>query len=64
MSAVLNEWKTDLFTQMKEHEQVIFCNDEKTGLQAIIAIHNTTLGPAGSVKKSMKSNHGLPFEGK
>jgi len=46
MSAVLNEWKTDLFTQMKEHEQVIFCNDEKTGLQAIIAIHNTTLGPA------------------
>lgn len=46
MSAVLNEWKTDLFTQMKEHEQVVFCNDEKTGLQAIIAIHNTTLGPA------------------
>lgn len=46
MSAVLNEWKIDLFTQMKEHEQVVFCNDEKTGLQAIIAIHNTTLGPA------------------
>ena len=28
------------------HEQVIYCNDESTGLKAIIAIHNTTLGPA------------------
>jgi phenylalanine dehydrogenase len=47
MNAVTNEWKSiDLFTQMKEHEQVIFCNDEQTGLKAIIAIHNTTLGPA------------------
>ena len=29
-----------------DHEQVVFCNDNKTGLKAIIAIHNTTLGPA------------------
>ena len=28
------------------HEQVVFCNDNETGLKAIIAIHNTTLGPA------------------
>lgn len=28
------------------HEQVVFCHDEATGLRAIIAIHNTTLGPA------------------
>ena len=28
------------------HEQVLFCNDKDTGLKAIIAIHNTTLGPA------------------
>ena len=28
------------------HEQVIFCNDAATGLKAIIAIHDTTLGPA------------------
>lgn len=28
------------------HEQVVFCNDEATGLKAIIAIHNTILGPA------------------
>jgi leucine dehydrogenase len=28
------------------HEQVVFCQDNKTGLKAIIAIHDTTLGPA------------------
>jgi leucine dehydrogenase len=28
------------------HEQLVFCHDETTGLKAIIAIHNTTLGPA------------------
>jgi len=28
------------------HEQVVFCYDRATGLKAIIAIHDTTLGPA------------------
>lgn len=28
------------------HEQIVFCNDQETGLKAIIGIHNTTLGPA------------------
>lgn len=28
------------------HEQVVFCQDRHTGLKAIIAIHDTTLGPA------------------
>ncbi|WP_281174813.1 Glu/Leu/Phe/Val family dehydrogenase [Kiloniella litopenaei] len=28
------------------HEQVVFCQDETTGLKAIIAIHSTALGPA------------------
>ncbi len=28
------------------HEQVVFCQDPNTGLNAIIAIHNTTLGPS------------------
>ncbi len=28
------------------HEQLVFCNDKETGLKAIIAIHDTTLGPA------------------
>ncbi len=29
-----------------EHEQVVFCYDKHSGLKSIIAIHNTTLGPA------------------
>src|SRR5690554_948224 len=29
-----------------DHEQVIFCHDRQSGLKAIIAIHNSTLGPA------------------
>ena len=28
------------------HDQILFCNDNETGLKAIIAIHDTTLGPA------------------
>lgn len=28
------------------HERVLFCRDEATGLKAIIAIHSTALGPA------------------
>lgn len=28
------------------HEQVVFCQDDATGLKAIIAIHSTVLGPA------------------
>lgn len=29
-----------------DHEELLFCNDNATGLKAIIAVHNTTLGPA------------------
>jgi leucine dehydrogenase len=29
-----------------DHEQVVFCQDNATGLKSIIAIHNTVLGPA------------------
>ncbi|MGE8205047.1 Leu/Phe/Val dehydrogenase [Heyndrickxia sp. NPDC080065] len=36
----------DIFKEIYDHEQVVICNDPKTGLKAIIAIHNTTLGPA------------------
>jgi leucine dehydrogenase len=31
---------------LNNHEQIIFCNDNDTGLKAIIAIHNTVLGPS------------------
>jgi leucine dehydrogenase len=30
----------------REHEQVVHCRDEATGLRAIIAIHSTKLGPS------------------
>lgn len=36
----------DLIQSQGEHEEVIFCHDKTSGLRAIIAIHDTTLGPA------------------
>lgn len=40
--------QTSIFSEVSKlgHEQVVFCHDEPTGLKAIIAIHNTVLGPA------------------
>ncbi|TYP58573.1 leucine dehydrogenase [Thermosediminibacter litoriperuensis] len=40
--------KIDIFKEMEKHgfEQIIFNYDKTTGLKAIIAIHDTTLGPA------------------
>ncbi len=37
-----------IFKEMEigEFEQVVFCHDKASGLKAIIAIHDTTLGPA------------------
>jgi leucine dehydrogenase len=37
-----------LFNELSKcnHQKVVFCNDEDTGLKAIIAVHDTTLGPA------------------
>jgi leucine dehydrogenase len=38
----------NVFTEMSGmgHEQVVYCRNDDVGLRAIIAIHNTTLGPA------------------
>ncbi len=36
----------ELIEKHGEHEQVIFCHNKEVGLKAIIAIHNTSLGPA------------------
>ncbi|RJS59640.1 branched-chain amino acid dehydrogenase [Bacillus sp. PK3_68] len=38
----------EIFKYMKtyDYEQLVFCQDEVSGLKAIIAIHDTTLGPA------------------
>jgi leucine dehydrogenase len=39
------------------HEQILFCNDNSTGLKAIIAVHNTVLGPAlGGTRMWMYNN--------
>lgn len=39
------------------HEQLLFCNDNETGLKAIIAVHNTVLGPAlGGTRMWMYNN--------
>jgi leucine dehydrogenase len=42
-----NATQSDIFSQLQEHnhEQLVFCQDKQTGLKAIIAIHNTVLGP-------------------
>lgn len=32
--------------QAKDHEQIVYCYDRASSLKAIIAIHNTVLGPA------------------
>lgn len=44
----LEKTSTGVFGTVSQlgHEQVVFCHDKATGLKAIIAIHNTTLGPA------------------
>ena len=34
------------YLEKYNYEQVVFCHDEASGLKAIIAIHDTTLGPA------------------
>lgn len=36
----------ELIHQHGDHEQVVYCHDKVVGLKAIIAIHNTALGPA------------------
>ncbi|MBK9283445.1 MAG: Glu/Leu/Phe/Val dehydrogenase [Sphingobacteriaceae bacterium] len=40
--------KNPVIAQMmlNNHEQIVYCNDNATGLKAIIAIHNTVLGPS------------------
>jgi leucine dehydrogenase len=34
------------YLEANGHEQVVFCSDPATGLRAVIAVHDTTLGPA------------------
>ena len=38
----------EIFTSIEEHdhEQIVFCSDQQSGLRAIISIHDTSLGPS------------------
>src|SRR5579872_691534 len=40
--------RMNVFAQLQEHghEQVVYCREDSCGLRAIIAVHDTTLGPA------------------
>ncbi|MFY0655131.1 MAG: Glu/Leu/Phe/Val dehydrogenase, partial [Cyclobacteriaceae bacterium] len=46
--AEVNNKKSTVFSEIENmgHEQVTLCHDEETGLKAIIAVHNTVLGPS------------------
>lgn len=55
----VNLSENPMIAQMSKynHEQLLFCNDNATGLKAIIAVHNTTLGPAlGGTRMWMYNN--------
>lgn len=69
--------KSDIFKSMSsmDHEQLVFCNDEATGLKAIIAIHNTVLGPSmggtrmwnyaseeDAIKDALRLSRGMTFK--
>jgi leucine dehydrogenase len=36
----------ELIEKHGDHEEIVYCYDRDSGLKAIIAVHNTTLGPA------------------
>lgn len=53
--------ESSVFNQLSKcaHQKVVFCSDENTNLQAIIAVHDTTLGPAvGGVRMWNYSTEG------
>lgn len=58
-------WRKSLedFELLEEygHEQVIYCSNKESGLKAIIANHDTILGPAlgGKINCGMKINTGI-----
>jgi leucine dehydrogenase len=56
-SSILAENPVISQMSMFDHEEVVFCQDKATGLKAIIAVHNTVLGPAlGGTRMWMYKN--------
>ncbi|MFY0598305.1 MAG: Glu/Leu/Phe/Val dehydrogenase [Cyclobacteriaceae bacterium] len=69
--------KSGIFESMSQmdHEQLVFCQDDATGLKAIIAIHNTVLGPGmggtrmwnyqseeEAIKDALRLSRGMTFK--
>lgn len=57
--SISNDLSVNIFNTLETmgHEQVVFCSDPDTKLKAIIAIHDTTLGPAlGGTRMWMYNN--------
>ncbi|WP_096434733.1 branched-chain amino acid dehydrogenase [Alteribacter populi] len=55
----------EIFKYMEsyDYEQVVVCQDQQSGLKAIIAIHDTTLGPAlGGTRMWTYDNESAAFE--
>ncbi|MEQ9305309.1 MAG: Glu/Leu/Phe/Val dehydrogenase dimerization domain-containing protein [Marinoscillum sp.] len=67
----------EIFSAMSDlnHEQLVFCHDEEIGLKAIIAVHNTVLGPAmggtrmwnyqseeAAVRDALRLSRGMTFK--
>jgi leucine dehydrogenase len=48
LSVLGKERQMQVFEKLAEYryEQLVFCHDKATGLRAVVAIHDTTLGPA------------------
>ena len=40
--------------EQKDYEQLVFCQDEVTGLKAINCIHHTTITPAKGGRRDSK----------
>ncbi len=59
VSQLKNQLSTNLFENLAEHdhEQILICNDNQSGLKAIIAIHNTVLGPGLGGTRMWKYNN-------
>ena len=50
---------TDL-PDFDDHEAVVFLSDKASGLRAIIAMHDTTLGPAHGGQQRYRAGSGEP----
>jgi len=77
ITAVETSTGWDLFSQIgkHDHEQILVCNDNVTGLKAIIAIHNSILGPglggtrmwnykseAAAIKDVLRLSRGMTYK--